>query len=217
MPASPPRLTLGSASPRRGAILTRLGLAHDVVTAAVDEAVLPGESPADHVERLAREKAVAVAALRRESLVIAGDTIVVADDRILGKPRDAADAVRTLMSLAGRSHEVLSGLALALPAGDLPIPPEAPRVLARVDRTRVHFRDFDEGWARAYVATGEPMDKAGSYGIQGVGGALVGAVEGDYTTVVGLSIAGLMDLLHEAGWEYRFGHLHPRRSPLPEE
>ncbi|MEK9502314.1 Maf family protein [Gaopeijia maritima] len=205
-----PGLTLASASPRRSDILTRLGLAHDVLAADIDEDPLPGERPGPHVERLAREKAAAVAADRPDRLVLAGDTVVVADDRILGKPADADEAVAMLMRLSGRAHEVLSGLALALPGAP-------PALVSRADRTVVRFRDFDERWARAYVATGEPMDKAGAYGIQGAGGALVTAVEGDYTTVVGLSIAGLMELLREGGWDYRFGTLHPRDRRLPED
>lgn len=205
-----PRLTLASASPRRSDILTRLGLAHDVLAADIDESPLPGERPGPHVERLAREKAAAVATDRPDRLVLAGDTVVVADDRILGKPADADEAVAMLMRLSGRAHDVLSGLALALPGAP-------PTLVSRADRTVVRFRDFDERWARAYVATGEPMDKAGAYGIQGAGGALVTAVEGDYTTVVGLSIAGLMELLREGGWDYRFGTLHPRDRRLPED
>lgn len=205
-----PRLVLASASPRRSDILTRLGLAHDVLPADIDETPLPGERPAPHVERLAREKAAAVAADRPEGVVLAGDTVVVADDRILGKPTDADEAVAMLMRLSGRAHEVLSGLALALPGA-------RPALVSRTDRTLVRFRDFDERWARSYVATGEPMDKAGAYGIQGAGGALVTAVEGDYTTVVGLSVAGLMELLREGGWDYRFGTLHPRDRRLSED
>lgn len=210
-PARAPALTLASASPRRSAILTRLGLAHDVLPAAIDERVLPGERPAPHVERLAREKAAAVALQRPGGLVLAGDTVVVADGRILGKPSDENDAVRMLLRLSGRAHEVLTGLALALPE------PSGPRIVARADRTTVRFREFDESWARAYVATGEPMDKAGAYGIQGAGGALVTSVEGDYTTVVGLSIAGLMELLREGGWDYRFPRLRPRQRRLSED
>lgn len=198
-----PPLVLASASPRRSALLRQLGLHHDVLPADVDETPLPGEAPAPHVERLARHKARVASARRPDALVLAGDTVVVADGRILGKPVDPDDAVAMLLALAGREHEVVSGLALALPGG-------SGGLLARVDRTAVTFRPFDEVEARAYVATGEPLDKAGAYGIQGRGGALVTRVAGDYTTVVGLPVSGLVELLHRAGWSYRSGHLHPR-------
>jgi septum formation protein len=177
-----------------------LGLEHQVRPADVDETVEPGETAAAHVERLAREKAVEVARGVPEGLVLGGDTVVVRDGEILGKPADPEAAMAMLLSLAGRSHEVLTGSALAAPGG---------AVRARVDRARVHVRPFGPSLARAYVATGEPMDKAGSYGIQGLGASLVGRVEGDYYTVVGLSVAGLLLLLEEMGWRYVFGDLEP--------
>jgi septum formation protein len=116
-----------------------------------------------------------------------------------------------LMALSGRTHAVVSGLALALPTRG------GGRVVSRADRTSVTFQPFDESVARAYVATGEPMDKAGAYGIQGLGGALVKAVDGDYTTVVGLSISGLVELLRQGGWSYRFGTLVPRETSTEPE
>lgn len=203
-----PSLVLASASPRRSTLLTRMGLPHTVAPAEIDETPLSGEQPGPHVERLSRQKAAAVSSLHPESLILAGDTVVVSGGRILGKPADIDAAIDMLMRLSGRSHEVLWGLALTLPGGP---------TLARVDRTAVHFRSFTREWARDYVATGEPMDKAGAYGIQGLGGALVTGVEGDYTTVVGLSVSGLVELLHEGGWSYRFGRLDPRSRRLPEE
>lgn len=198
-----PRIVLASASPRRSALLHQLGLEHEVLPAEVDETPLPEEAPTPHVRRLAVAKARAVAALRPDALVVAGDTVVVDRRRILGKPASPEDAVDVLLTLAGRTHHVVSGLALAVPRGG------GLRVLSRADRAAVTFRPFDAAAARAYVETGEPMDKAGSYGIQGFGGALVKAVTGDYTTVVGLSISGLIELLHQGGWAYRFGRLHP--------
>ncbi|MDT8340207.1 MAG: nucleoside triphosphate pyrophosphatase [Longimicrobiales bacterium] len=198
----PPPLVLASGSPRRTALLRRLGLDHTVDPAGIAETVLPGEDPAAHAERLAREKALEVAARHPGALVLAGDTVVVRDGVILGKPADAEEARALLESLSGRSHSVITGLALAGPA------PGAVR--ARTDATRVWFRELTGDEIRAYVATGEPMDKAGGYGIQGMGGALVTRVEGDYFTVVGLPISGLVSLLSEAGWRYAFGGLTPR-------
>jgi septum formation protein len=191
---------LASASPRRTALLTMLGLAHEVAPADVDESVLPGEAAPAHVERLAREKARVIAARRPDALVLGSDTVVVLDGEILGKPARRQDAVATLMRLSGRDHVVFTALALAAPRGE---------VHAVVSSTRVRFRDFDEPTARRYVATGEPMDKAGSYGIQGLGAALIDEVDGDYFTVVGFPIPALVRLLAAAGWRYDFGGLEP--------
>ena len=197
---SPPPLVLASISPRRSALLTMLGLAHEVVPADLVEALFPGEEPAAHVERLAREKATLVAARRPDALVIGGDTIVVLDGEVMGKPARRQEAVATLLRFAGREHTVLSGLAVAAPGG---------AVRAGVSTTRVRFRDFDEPLARRYVATGEPLDKAGSYGIQGLGAALIDSIEGDYHTVVGFPIPVLVRLLEQSGWRYAFGDLEP--------
>lgn len=195
-----PPLVLASASPRRTALLTMLGLTHEVAPADLDEALLPGEDPPGHVERLAREKARAIAAHRPEALVLGSDTVVVLDGEVLGKPARRQDAVATLTRLAGREHVVFTGLALAEPGG---------RVHAAVSTTRVRFRSFDEAEARRYVSTGEPLDKAGSYGIQGLGAALVDGIEGDYFTVVGFPVPALLRLLAAAGWRYDFGSLSP--------
>jgi septum formation protein len=195
-----PPLVLASASPRRTGILTRLGLEHEVRPAEVDEAFRRGEEPRAHVERLAREKAEAVAGLRPEALVLAGDTVVVLDGRVLGKPVDADEAARTLGALSGRAHTVFSALALAVPGGG---------VRSRVDLARVTFRDLTPDMIRSYVETGEPLDKAGAYGIQGLGAALVQGVEGDYYAVVGLPVSGLISLLADAGWRYTFQGLRP--------
>lgn len=159
---------------------------------------MPGESPAAHAERLARAKAAEVAARHPDAFVLAGDTVVTLDGRVVGKPRGEDDAVRTLLSLSGRGHEVITGLALALPAD---------RLLSRVDRARVVMRAFGHALARAYVSTKEPLDKAGGYGIQGRGAALVERVEGDYYTVVGLPVAGLIVLLEAGGLRYTFDGL----------
>ena len=221
-----PPLVLASGSPRRTELLRMLGIEHDIDPADVDEALLPQESAAAHVERLALEKAASVARRHPDALVLAGDTVVVSDGAVLGKPADDAEAVEMLLGLAGRAHEVLSGLALHLPSGGtgdagrreaeprVPAPGSSAeatrRSVARVDRTRVVFRPDAREVARAYVGTGEPLDKAGGYGIQGRGGALVSRVEGDYYTVVGLSVSGLLALLDTAGYRYTFRGIEPR-------
>ncbi len=172
-----------------------LGIRHEVVRARVDESVLTGEKPEAHVERLARAKASAVARLNRGRWVLAGDTVVVLGGAILGKPGSPTDAVDMLERLNGKRHTVLTALALAEESGDL---------RSRVDAAHVTCRTFKRAAAEAYVATGEPLDKAGAYGIQGRGAALVQRLEGDYYTVVGLSVAGLIDLLAASGLVYDF-------------
>jgi septum formation protein len=194
-PGSATPLVLASASPRRAEILENLGLPTEVHPARVDESVLPGEEAEEHAERLARAKAAAVAGLAPGRWVLAGDTVVVVDDRILGKPRDEDHAVEMLMALQGRAHRVVSALALVEPGG---------QVRSGVQSTTVRFRTFGRSEAAAYAATGEPMDKAGAYGIQGLGAVLVEGVEGDYSGVVGLPVPLLVRLLDEAGRPYRF-------------
>jgi septum formation protein len=197
-----PLLVLASSSPRRAELLTRLGLQFRVVVPRVREGGMEGETPQQHVERLAREKALEVASVHPSALVVAGDTEVVLEGMVLGKPRDAGEAVEMLLSLAGRTHEVMSGVALALPDGSL---------RSGVSTTEVEFRPFGERLARRYVETGEPLDKAGAYGIQGLGGILVRRIHGDYHTVVGLALPLLLDLLEEGGWRYEFGGLESLR------
>lgn len=170
-----------------------LGIEAEVVPARIDEARGQGERPGPYVERLAREKARSVAEGRPGCLVLGGDTTVVDRGDVLEKPRDEADALAMLTRLAGRTHEVLTGMALVGPGGNL-------ESLTRA--ARVTFRSVPPADLRRYVATGEPMDKAGAYGIQGLGAALVDAVEGDYYAVVGLSVAGLVQLLDRVGFRY---------------
>ncbi len=172
-----------------------LGLSFSVRPSTVPEVPEPGEAPDAYVERLARAKAVEVAGRYPEHLVIAGDTVVVSGGRIIEKPVDEEDAVRMLLDLAGRTHVVSSGLALATPRGG---------VHAGVERTRVTFRSFGPEEAWAYVATGEPMDKAGAYGIQGLGAALVRGVEGDFFGVMGLPISLLVRLMADAEHPFHF-------------
>ena len=172
-----------------------LGLSFTVHPAAVSEDLRPGESAGAHVERLARAKATDVASAWPDGFVLGGDTVVTLDGEILGKPSGPEEAEVMLLGLAGRTHTVASGLALAHPSGD---------VRSGVSTTEVTFRPFSPEFARAYVATGEPLDKAGAYGIQGLGAALVTEIRGDYFCVVGLPVALLMRLFEESGWEHTF-------------
>jgi len=182
-----PRLVLASASPRRSALLAQLGLAFDVVPPDVDESELAGEEPAVYVERVARAKAAATAA--PGTLVIAADTTVVRDGEILGKPADSEDARRILRSLADRSHEVLTAV-IATSDG---------RTASRVVTTKVRFAPITDAELDWYVATGEPFDKAGAYGIQGAGGLFVTRIDGSYHNVVGLPLDALADAVAEIG------------------
>jgi len=183
-------LILASASPRRRQLLEMLGLQVDVRPSQVPEVRKPGEGARDYALRLAHDKARAVPG----ELVLAADTIVVLDDDLLEKPLDEDDAVRMLVRLQGRTHHVIT--AVALRAGDT--------VFEAVDVTAVTFRPAREGMLRAYVRTGEPMDKAGAYGIQGFGAALVEGIDGDFFGVMGLPVRLVLDLLAEAGFPYQF-------------
>lgn len=205
MSAAAPRIVLASASPRRADVMRQIGLDPEIRPADVDEAYLPGETPAEHVERLAREKAEALLArLTAEGrgadvLVVGGDTVVVDDGRVLTKPTDRDDACRMLEALSGGAHDVLSGIAVSCGGG----------TVSAVARTRVFMRDFGPDTAAAYVDTGEPMDKAGGYGIQGLGAALVARIDGDYYSVVGFPVGAFLDLLERSGWRAAFGRLMP--------
>lgn len=195
MSSAQPALVLASQSPRRELLLRMLGLHFDVIPAELDETYRNGESAGPHAERLAREKAQAVAARRPDALVIGSDTVVVLDGRVLGKPRDPEHAVEMLMSLQGREHQVETAVAVASPGHPL---------LSGVESVRVRFRPFDRTLATDYVQTGEPMDKAGAYGIQGYGAAIVERIEGDYFAVMGLPIGLMLRLIRTAGWRYTF-------------
>lgn len=196
-PQTPPPLVLASQSPRRAELIGRLGLEFETVPADIDESYLHGETPPQHAERLAREKALKIAADRAGALVIGSDTIVVIDGEVLGKPRDTAHAVEMLTRLSGREHEVCTGVAVA----------HKGRVESALERVRVRFRPLDARAAEAYVATGEPMDKAGAYGIQGYGSALVQGIDGDYFSVMGLPVVRMLELIERFGWRYDFGAL----------
>lgn len=183
------KLILASASPRRSQYLRDLGLEFTVCISQIDERILVGEEPQSFVQRLAREKAAAVSAKYPDSWVLAADTVISFDGRILGKPKDAEDAVSMLMLLAGKEHCVLTGFCLASQEKDV--------YHIRVVQTGVVFSQFSEEIARTYVATGEPFDKAGSYGIQSKGAFLARTITGSYSNVVGLPLAELIELLEE--------------------
>lgn len=192
-------IVLASSSPRRRELLRLLGLTFEVSPTDLDEAWRDGEAPAVHAERLAREKAAARA--RPGAVVIGADTIVVIDGAILGKPRDADEAVAMLRRLAGREHDVFTAVAVAYGG----------RTASGVRRTAVTFRPLADATVAEYVATGEPLDKAGAYGIQGYGAVLVERIDGDYFTVMGLGLTLLVDLFATVGLGYRFGELTAER------
>ena len=188
MPSQPPSIVLASASPRRRELLAALGVAFEVVPSHVDETTDEGD-PAVVAELLGQRKAEAVAASHPDALVIGSDTVVVLDGRILGKPGDAAEARGMLTSLRGRSHQVVTGVAVALDG----------RVLSDHDRTVVHMRDYDDAAIEAFIASGSPFDKAGGYAIQDDAFAPVARFEGCRCNVVGLPLATLRGLLAQFG------------------
>lgn len=171
-----------------------LGIPYRAIVPDVDEAVLPGEAPEAYVVRLARAKAVAGAGQAPGDVVLAADTTVVLDREIFGKPVSRADAVAMLSRLQGRTHEVMTAVAVA--RGDA--------MLDALDVSRVTFRPADEEMLVAYAATGEPLDKAGAYAVQGRGAALIARVEGDFFGVMGLPLGLTLDLLERFGRPYRF-------------
>ncbi len=192
-----PELVLASASPRRADVLRQLGLDFRIHPADVDESRREGEEPSTYVERLAREKARAVVAdgsTESGAVVVAGDTVVVHRGRVLLKPDDPVDAVAILEELSGDTHEVLTGVAVARGA----------ELESGVARAEVRFSDVDRATLEAYVATGESMDKAGAYGIQGRGAALIAGIGGDYYVVVGQPVTLLLELLGRLGVRYDF-------------
>jgi septum formation protein len=182
------QIILASRSPRRAELLTAAGISFEVLAADVDETPHPNEAPAAYVERLAIEKARAVFALRPDARVLGADTTVTIDGEILGKPEDEADAVRMLRLLNGRPHDVHTGVAIVSSSG----------VHSAVGTTRVWFdamTDEDISW---YVATAEPVDRAGAYAIQGFASRFIARIEGSYSNVVGLPVALVSSILKRA-------------------
>ena len=188
-----PRVVLASASPRRRELMTLIGIPHEVRPADIDETYLPGEVPRDHALRLAREKAQAIA--DPEAVVIGSDTIVVVDGDVLGKPRDDAEAARMLDRLSGRSHTVITAVAVSWKG----------KVVSDAEEVGVTFHQLTDSQIRDYIATREPMDKAGAYGIQGYGATIVARVDGDYFAVMGLPLQRMVQLMRELGLRYPFG------------
>jgi septum formation protein len=187
------KLILASASPRRAEILRDAGVSFSVLSSAVDETPIPGESPHDLVQRLSAAKAeLAAARTVGPCIVLAADTVVAIDEHVLGKPRSADDARRMLQQLSGRTHSVVTGVALIrLPDGER---------LNFVESTLVHFSQLSEEEIARYIATDEPFDKAGAYAIQGRAGRFIPRIEGNYFNVVGLPLSRVSQALTELGW-----------------
>jgi septum formation protein len=191
------RVVLASGSPRRHQLLNLIGIAHEVRPSNIDETIRPRETPRRHAERLAREKASAVAKRDPDLITIGADTIVVVNRKVLGKPRDTDDAARMLALLSGREHVVTTAVAVS----------RGKKLRSAVEEVSVRFRRLRDDEIDAYIATGEPMDKAGAYGIQGYGATIVERIEGDYFAVMGLPIVRLIGLLRDVGVRYEFGKL----------
>jgi septum formation protein len=178
-------LVLASSSPRRRELLSILGVPFTVQSADIDESTRAGESPSQYASRLAREKAQAVAVDRSADMVLGADTIVILGNEVLGKPRDGEDASRMLQALSGKVHQVTTAVCLAMNG----------HCHEHVETTGVFMREIPEAEIRDYIATGEPMDKAGAYAIQGGAAKWIYRIEGDYFNVVGLPLAAVWELL----------------------
>jgi len=185
------KIILGSQSPRRTEILSGLGVAHTIQVADIDETPMDGEAPGDLVMRLAQDKAQKVAHDLSEGYVIGSDTIVVYNEQILGKPCDDGEAFKMLRSISGHHHKVMTGVSVVNAATG-----ETATELAITD---VLMKVMTEATIRAYIATGEPMDKAGAYGIQGLGASIVESIEGEFYTVMGLSVNALLKVFEKFG------------------
>lgn len=184
------RIVLASQSPRRRELLQRMGISQfEVIPATGEEIIEPALSPAQLVEKLSQNKANEVAQSAPDALIIAADTVVSVDGKVLGKPADPAQAVEMLTSLSGRSHHVYTGFTVRM--GD--------KEITAHEDTAVTFRTLSQEEIAAYVASGEPMDKAGSYGIQGLGCVLVSGIQGDYYNVMGLPVCALFQVLEQFG------------------
>ncbi|MBN1291928.1 MAG: septum formation inhibitor Maf [Candidatus Latescibacteria bacterium] len=191
------RLILASQSPRRRELLKLLGHPFEVIVSGVEETYIDGESPEKHVTRLSELKANDVGKKVRNGIIIGSDTIVVIDNKILGKPSSPSEAEKMLTELQGRTHRVFTGFAL--------YDAENGHSISGFEKTEVTMRKLDEKLIHQYVQTGEPLDKAGSYGIQGYGSSLVTSIKGCYFTVMGLPLAHLMEALNTfTGGQYGY-------------
>ncbi|HEV8158536.1 MAG TPA: Maf family protein [Pyrinomonadaceae bacterium] len=180
-----PKLILASASPRRAEILTAVGWKFEKHAAEVDETELPNEKPADYVQRLAGEKAAAVAEKYKNQLVLGADTIVVIENQIVGKPKDLADARKMLRMLSGNWHEVLTGVAIV----------KDKEISIGLQRTRVKFAQLVEAEIEFLIERGEPLDKAGAYAVQAQAALFIEQIKGDYWNVVGLPVSLVYELV----------------------
>jgi septum formation protein len=201
-------LVLASASPRRQELLRNANIPFIVHPADIDEIPIPNESPRACAERLAQQKAQVVSENHLQDFVLGADTIVVIDNSILGKPCDPQDAARMLHLLSGRTHTVITGVCLIKPVADGQSPATTQSKMTTDDRqlatvssesTLVHMSEISENEIRDYVATGEPMDKAGAYAIQGIASRWITRIEGDYSNVVGLPVALVYAMLRKCG------------------
>jgi len=197
-------LVLASRSPRRQELLRSAGIQFEVQPAQIDEKPLPGEFARDCAERLAREKALAVARKRPEAIVLGADTVVVVDGQLLGKPSDAADAARMLRLLSGREHQVITGVCLVVGG----------QAILASETTLVSVNEITDQDIADYVSSGEPMDKAGAYAIQGIASRWIPRIEGDYSNVVGLPVALVFRMFreHEIGSQFPVPSSQIRRS-----
>lgn len=186
------KIILASQSPRRAELLATIGVRFETQPGYIDESVNAGESPADYIMRISRAKALEVARHNEAGLIIAADTIVVVDDQILGKPVDEEDARRMLRELSWRWHQVMTAITL--------IDAATGREASDYTITRVRFAEMREPEINWYVSTGEPLDKAGAYGIQGKGGLFVEEIVGNYHNVVGMPLPLLYKLVAEMGY-----------------
>jgi septum formation protein len=185
------KIILASASPRRTELMALAGIEFDVVPADIDENVLTGEKPPEHVMRLSREKADAVAGSTNGRFFIGADTVVVLDDQIMGKPADNSEAFRMLSALSGRKHEVITGFSVFDKISGIHV--------SRCVHTEVTFKELSEREIRTYIATGCPMDKAGAYAIQGGAVHFIRSICGSYTNVIGLPMTELYETLDQLG------------------
>jgi len=183
-----PKLILASASPRRAEILTAVGWEYEKQIADIDETELPDEKPEDYVQRLAKEKAEAVAEKFTDALVLGADTIVVIENQIVGKPKDLADARRMIKMLSGNWHEVLTGVAL------IKVTEENFEIKVDLQRTRVKFAELSDAEIEFLIERGEPLDKAGAYAVQAQAALFIEQIEGDYWNVVGLPVSLVYEL-----------------------
>jgi len=197
-----PMLVLASASPRRQELLRNAGINFEVQPAHIAEDPLPGEAAKECAERLARDKALAVARQRPHDCVLGADTVVVVDGQLLGKPTDAADAARMLRLLSGREHQVITGVCLVVNG--------QPSVAS--ETTVVTVSELTDKDIADYVSSGEPMDKAGAYAIQGIASRWIPRIEGDYSNVVGLPVALVWRMLRESSYQLPVGSYQKSRG-----